>query len=39
MRYRYVNAPSSLAEREINPLGFQVTDYRIDPESNVEVVR
>ena len=34
--YRYVNAPQSEDDREINPLGFQVTEgYRIDPETGV----
>lgn len=31
--YTYVNAPISETNRRINPLGFQVTSYRIDPES------
>ena len=30
--YRYVEAAMSAADRRINPLGFQVTSYRIDPE-------
>lgn len=30
--YEYVNAPMSEADRRINPLGFQVTSYRVDPE-------
>jgi len=34
--YRYVNAPLSDADREINPLGFQVTEgYRVDQETDV----
>lgn len=34
--YRYVVAPQSEDDREVNPLGFQVTDgYRIDPETGV----
>lgn len=37
IKYRYVNAPISEKDREINPLGFQVTEYRIDPETMVEV--
>lgn len=31
--YRYVNAPTLEADRRINPLGFQVTSYRADPET------
>ena len=31
--YSYVNAPISTQDRRINPLGFQVYSYRIDPES------
>ncbi len=31
--FKYVGAPMSDADRSINPLGFQVTDYRTDPES------
>lgn len=31
--YTYVNAPMSTQDRRINPLGFQVTSYRVDPES------
>lgn len=34
MKYRYVRAPESEAERNINPLGFQVSEYRVDPESD-----
>lgn len=33
VRYRYSNAPMSLDERFINPLGFQVTSYRKDQEA------
>lgn len=34
--YRYVNAPMSEDDREINPLGFQVLPgYRSDPETDV----
>lgn len=29
--YKYVNAEMSESDRLINPLGFQVTEYRIDP--------
>jgi len=31
--FTYQNPPTSQTDREINPLGFQVTGYRIDPES------
>jgi len=31
--YRYANPPMTDAERLINPLGFQVTSYRVDPEN------
>lgn len=33
IRYRYSNAPMSLEDRFVNPLGFQVTSYRKDPEA------
>ncbi|WP_058717717.1 virB8 family protein [Sphingomonas sanguinis] len=33
IRYRFVDAPMSLADRLINPLGFQVTGYRRDAEA------
>lgn len=34
--FRYVNPPLSDEDREINPLGFQVTDgYRVDAEAGV----
>lgn len=39
IKYRYVDAPAAEGDREVNPLGFQVTDYRIDPETDVEVAR
>jgi type IV secretion system protein VirB8 len=32
IRYRYSNAPMSLDDRFVNPLGFQVTGYRKDQE-------
>lgn len=35
MKYRYVNTPIAETEREINPLGFQVTEWRVDPETGV----
>ncbi|MFC3715152.1 virB8 family protein [Luteimonas soli] len=31
--YQYLNPPLKEAERLINPVGFQVTDYRLDPET------
>lgn len=33
VRYRYSTAPLSLDDRFVNPLGFQVTSYRKDPEA------
>ena len=33
MRYRYSAEPMTLDDRLVNPLGFQVTSYRKDPES------
>jgi type IV secretion system protein VirB8 len=36
--YTYVSAPISEENRRINPLGFQVTSYRIDHESVVSNV-
>jgi type IV secretion system protein VirB8 len=33
VRYRYSKAPMRLEERFVNPLGFQVTSYRKDPEA------
>ena len=33
VRYRYSGAPMKLEDRFINPLGFQVTGYRKDPET------
>ena len=35
IKFRYVNAPTSEADRELNPIGFQVAEYRIDPESAI----
>ncbi len=32
VRYSYSNAPMSVADRMINPLGFRVTGYRRNPE-------
>jgi type IV secretion system protein VirB8 len=31
--FRYVGAPMKQKDRDINPLGFQVTEYRVDPDS------
>lgn len=33
IRYRFSSQPMSTEDRYLNPLGFQVTRYRIDPES------
>jgi type IV secretion system protein VirB8 len=33
VRYRYSPAPMKLDDRFVNPLGFQVTSYRKDPEA------
>jgi type IV secretion system protein VirB8 len=33
--YKYTDAPMSLEDRRVNPLGFQVTSYRVDPESTI----
>ena len=32
VRFRFVDAPMAVADRFINPLGFQVTGYQRDPE-------
>jgi len=32
--FRYIKAPIGEKERAINPLGFQVTEYRTDPDSD-----
>lgn len=32
LAYRYVNSKMTEAQRRVNPLGFQVTSYRVDPE-------
>lgn len=37
--FRYIGAPMTDKDRAINPLGFQVTDYRTDPESLTAVER
>jgi type IV secretion system protein VirB8 len=36
VEFRYVSQPASEEARGINPLGFQVTNYRNDPEAVVE---
>ncbi|QZP09145.1 type IV secretion system protein [Caenibius sp. WL] len=33
VRYRFIDAPMKFEDRLINPLGFQVTGYRRDPEA------
>ena len=33
VRFRFVDAPMAVADRFINPLGFQVTGYQRDPET------
>ena len=33
--FRYSSAPMSVQDRGINPLGFQVTEYRNDPDSGI----
>lgn len=33
--YKYVKAPISEKDRRVNPLGFQITSYRVDPETVV----
>jgi type IV secretion system protein VirB8 len=33
IHFRYSNEPMSLEDRFVNPLGFQVTGYRKDPEA------
>lgn len=39
VEFRYVAQPASEEARGINPLGFQVTNYRNDPEASVEVTK
>lgn len=36
IEFRYVSQPASEEARGINPLGFQVTNYRNDPEAIIE---
>ena len=31
--FEYVNAPQKEEDRSVNPLGFQITSYRVDPEN------
>lgn len=38
VRYRYTTEPMKLEDRLVNPLGFQVTRYRKDPETAPVVV-
>jgi len=33
LSYTYVNAPTAEGDRRVNPLGFQVRSYRVDPET------
>lgn len=35
--FRYTSAPMAERDRAVNPLGFQVTDYRNDPDTGVDV--
>lgn len=37
--FKYVGSPLSDNDRAVNPLGYQVTDYRVDPESLTAVER
>lgn len=37
IEFRYVSAPASEDARGVNPLGFQVTNYRKDPEADAQV--
>ena len=39
VEFRYVSQPASEEARGVNPLGFQVTNYRNDPEASVEVTK
>ena len=36
LAYEYLNAPMHEEDRLINPLGFQITSYRVDPEINTD---
>lgn len=33
MAYNYIAAPTAEGDRRVNPLGFQITSYRVDPET------
>ena len=33
LAYKYIAAPTAEGDRRVNPLGFQVTSYRVDPET------
>ena len=37
LSFRYTDAPMSVSDRLTNPLGFQVTRYRKDPEARPEL--
>lgn len=39
IKFRYVNTSTNEVDREINPIGFQVVEYRVDPETGVSVER
>jgi type IV secretion system protein VirB8 len=39
IEFRYVSQPASEDARGVNPLGFQVTNYRNDPEAVLEAAR
>ena len=39
VEFRYVAQPASEDARAVNPLGFQVTNYRNDPEATLELAR
>lgn len=39
VEFRFVAQPASEEARGVNPLGFQVTNYRNDPEASVEVTK
>lgn len=39
IEFRYVSQPASETARQVNPLGFQVTNYRNDPEAIAEVIK
>ncbi|WP_435104926.1 VirB8/TrbF family protein [Arhodomonas sp. AD133] len=38
LTFRYVSNPASEQDRLVNPLGFEVTDYRRDPEAEASPV-